>query len=55
MKEPKFEWIEKFQLWDCTDGEIHGGGKTKEEALKDYQQAMADEAFEATVGWVVSR
>ena len=33
-----YKWIDKYQLWDCTDGEIHGGGKTKEEAKEDYKK-----------------
>ena len=46
-----FKWIPRLGLWECTDGTIHGGGKTRDEALADYRQAVADERYDTTVGW----
>ena len=47
----KYTWIERFQLWDCTDGKIHGGGKTQNDALEDYYSAQFEESIEQGEGW----
>ena len=39
-KKPRIKWIPRLQLWDCTDGVIHGGGKTPEAAYNDFQCAI---------------
>lgn len=51
MKSLTFKWLPRLGLWDCTDGEIHGGGKTQEEARTDYERSLAEEIFDQTVGW----
>jgi len=50
-KELKYTWLPKHQLWDCTDGEIHGGGKIQEEAENDYHEAILAERLEQNIGW----
>lgn len=49
--ECRFKFLEKRQVWDCTDGVVHGGGRTREEAYEDYCQAVSDEFYESTVGF----
>ena len=44
---PRLKWIKRLGLWDCTDGVIHGGGKTPEEAFNSFQWELYCDA----VGW----
>ena len=47
----RFKYIPNRKLWDCTDGKLHGGGKTIEESLTSYLDSKASEEFDNTVGW----
>lgn len=50
---PHITWINRLGLWDCTYGEIHGGGTTMHAAWLDYFCATHAEFMDRHhhVGW----
>ena len=44
---PRIRFVARLGLWDCTNGVIHGGGKTPVLAYEDYLCAIFEEWFDA--------